>query len=87
MPTTPARQRGRFDEPEAIDDWDGATMGTLKSPAADPEPQAFARELRVLIDSAIEALPEHYRAVFVMREEANHQATPESPASCRLLHQ
>jgi RNA polymerase sigma-70 factor (ECF subfamily) len=53
---------------EAVDDWDGDTMSALKSPGADPERQAFAGELRALIESAIDALPEHYRAVFVMRE-------------------
>jgi RNA polymerase sigma-70 factor (ECF subfamily) len=63
-----ARRRRRFDEKEAVHDRDGDTMGALKSPAADPERQAFAGELRALIESAIEALPEHYRAVFVMRE-------------------
>ena len=61
-----ARRRGRFEEQEAVHD--GDTMGALKSPGADPERQAFAGELRALIESAIEALPEHYRAVFVMRE-------------------
>jgi RNA polymerase sigma-70 factor (ECF subfamily) len=63
-----ARRRGRFDEKEAVHDGDGDTMGALKSPEADPERQAFAGELRGLIESAIEGLPEHYRAVFVMRE-------------------
>ena len=63
-----ARRRGRFDEEEAVHDWGGETMGALKSPGPDPERQAFAGELRALIESAIEALPEHYRAVFVMRE-------------------
>jgi RNA polymerase sigma-70 factor, ECF subfamily len=62
------RRRGRFDQQEAVHDGDGDTMGALKSPGADPERQAFAGELRALIESAIEALPEHYRAVFVMRE-------------------
>jgi RNA polymerase sigma-70 factor (ECF subfamily) len=63
-----ARRRDRFDPTEAIYGWDGETMDALKSPEPDPERQAFAGELRALIESAIEALPEHYRAVFVMRE-------------------
>ena len=62
-----ARRRGRFDEQGAVDDWDGDTMDALKSTGPDPERQAFAGELRGLIESAIEALPEHYRTVFVMR--------------------
>ena len=63
-----ARRKGRFEEPEAVDDSNGDAMSGLKSPGPDPERQAFAGELRALIESAIEALPEHYRAVFVMRE-------------------
>ena len=63
-----ARRRGRFDEQDAVRDWDGETVGALTSAGPDPERQAFAGELRTLIESAIEALPEHYRAVFVMRE-------------------
>ena len=43
-------------------------MDAWKSTGPDPERQAFAGELRALIESAIAALPEHYRAVFVMRE-------------------
>jgi RNA polymerase sigma-70 factor (ECF subfamily) len=62
-----SRRRGRFDEQETVDEWDRDAMDTLKSPGPDPERQAFAGELRTLIESAIEALPEHYRAVFVMR--------------------
>ena len=63
-----ARRRARFDEQEAVHDWDEDTMGALKSPGPDPERQALTVELRALLESAIEALPEHYRAVFVMRE-------------------
>ena len=63
-----SRRRGRFDEQETVDEWNGDAMDALKSPGPDPERQAFAGELRTLIESAIEALPEHYRAVFVMRD-------------------
>jgi RNA polymerase sigma-70 factor (ECF subfamily) len=63
-----ARRRGRLEERETIDDGNGDTMDALKSPGPDPERQAFAGELRRLLESAIEALPEHYRAVFVMRD-------------------
>jgi RNA polymerase sigma-70 factor (ECF subfamily) len=62
-----ARRRGRFDGQETVDDGDGDTMDALKSPGPDPERQAFVGELRGLLESAIEALPQHYRAVFVMR--------------------
>jgi len=63
-----ARRRDRFAEKEAVHDRDGDAAGGLKSAGPDPERQAFAGELRALIESAIEALPEGYRAVFVMRE-------------------
>jgi RNA polymerase sigma-70 factor (ECF subfamily) len=62
-----ARRRGRFDGHEAVEGEDGDTMSGLKSPGPDPERQAFAGELRALIEAAIDSLPEHYRAVFVMR--------------------
>jgi RNA polymerase sigma factor, sigma-70 family len=68
-----ARRRGRFNEQEVDDDWDGDTMGALTSPGPDPERQAFAGELRALLESAIEALPEHYRAVFVHARGRRHE--------------
>ena len=61
------RRRGRFDDTDAMQE-DGETMGALTAPGPDPERQAFAGELRALMEAAIEALPEHYRVVFVMRE-------------------
>jgi RNA polymerase sigma-70 factor (ECF subfamily) len=38
------------------------------SPIPDPEEQAIGRELRALLRSAVEELPEMYRAAFRMRE-------------------
>ena len=81
-----ARRRGRFDEAEALDDWDGNTMDALKSPGPDPERQAFAGELRALIESAIEALPEHYRTVFVMRA-VEGMSTAESAESLDITEE
>jgi RNA polymerase sigma-70 factor (ECF subfamily) len=63
-----ARRRGRFDDREAVHERDGDIMGALKSTEPDPERLALSGELRALLESAIEALPEHYRAVFMMRE-------------------
>src|SRR5262249_206466 len=87
-----ARRRGRFDQQEDVDGWDGDAMGALKSQGPDPERQAFAGELRALIESAIEALPEHYRAGVVMRgaegmrtaEAAECVEITEEPAKTRL---
>ena len=63
-----ARRLGRFDQTDTIHDRDDETMDSLKSRGPDPERQALLAELHTLLESAIEALPEHYRAVFVMRE-------------------
>lgn len=40
----------------------------FSSPAHSPERQAFAQELRGLLESAIDALPDGMREVFVLRE-------------------
>ena len=41
---------------------------TLRDVRPDPERQAHTAELRLLLESAIDALPGHYRSVFVLRE-------------------
>jgi RNA polymerase sigma-70 factor (ECF subfamily) len=41
---------------------------TIQERAPDPEHQAFATELRSLLESAVDALPEHHRVVFTLRE-------------------
>jgi len=63
-----ARRRGRFVAmDEEGDDVERASL-TLRDVPANPEEQAFAGELRSLIESSIEALPESYRSIFVLRE-------------------
>ncbi len=64
------RRRERFqtvtlepDEGHPMDD-----SSPLAARAPDPERQAFTGELKVLLESSIDALPEGYRSVFVMRE-------------------
>jgi RNA polymerase sigma-70 factor (ECF subfamily) len=81
-----ARRRGRFEENEAVRDRDRESMDAVKTPGPDPERQAFSGELRALIDSAIEALPEHYRAVFVMRE-VEGMSTAESAECLEITEQ
>jgi RNA polymerase sigma-70 factor (ECF subfamily) len=43
-------------------------MDTLISPEADPERQAYAQELRRILEAAVEALPDNYRTVFMLRD-------------------
>jgi RNA polymerase sigma-70 factor (ECF subfamily) len=40
----------------------------FESKSPDPERQAFARELALLLEAAVDALPEIYRVVFMLRE-------------------
>src|SRR5438128_103240 len=56
--------RIRFD----LDDTRGELMDTLRSPQADPERQAYAQELRRVLEAAVDTLPEGYRTVFMLRD-------------------
>jgi RNA polymerase sigma-70 factor (ECF subfamily) len=47
---------------------DGLHMDESPSSLPDPEHQAFAGELRRMLEAAVESLPESYRVVFVLRE-------------------
>jgi RNA polymerase sigma-70 factor, ECF subfamily len=53
--------------PEADTD-PGELMETVTSPQPDPERQAYARELHRLLEEAVDALPEAYRTVFMLRD-------------------
>ena len=46
----------------------GAFMETMRSPDPDPERQAYAQELRRVLEEAVDELPEHYRTVFMLRD-------------------
>jgi RNA polymerase sigma-70 factor (ECF subfamily) len=54
----------------------------MKQPSAGPDPEGamFDREMRSLLETAVEALPEIYRTVFVLRqiEELSTAETAES---------
>ena len=43
-------------------------VDTLSAPQADPERQAYARELARVLESAVDGLPEAYRTVFMLRD-------------------
>jgi RNA polymerase sigma-70 factor, ECF subfamily len=64
-----ARRRARDVAPRGDRSGDDAGgVGSLPSSEPDPEQQAWRAEVRVLLESAIEAIPASYRAVFVLRE-------------------
>ncbi len=63
-----ARRRKRFVAVDGPQDSERDVMGSAESKTPSPEQEALTIELRGLLESAIEALPEHYRSVFVMRE-------------------
>ena len=50
------------------DDGHEELMDSLRAPQADPERQAYAQELHRVLEVAVDALPEHYRAVFMLRQ-------------------
>lgn len=62
------RRRGRHEALDAMQSVNGDSMPILKSSAASPETDAATSETRRLLESAIEALPEAYRTVVVLRE-------------------
>jgi RNA polymerase sigma-70 factor, ECF subfamily len=49
-------------------DEDGEAMPLSDPAQPDPERQAYASELKTLIERSVDALPERYRAVFMLRE-------------------
>jgi RNA polymerase sigma-70 factor (ECF subfamily) len=54
------RKKARRDNEELMD--------THASPLADPERQAYANELNQVLEQAVDALPETYRTVFMLRD-------------------
>lgn len=72
-------RRGR--RQESLETAPGAEDRKVKpeSPAPDPEKAAFDREVRSLVEAAVEGLPEIYRTVFMLRhvEELSTSETAE----------
>ena len=60
-----ARKRGRYD---AVDFTEEEQHAVERQPSSNPEHQAFAGELRSLLESSIDELAEGLREVFVLRE-------------------
>src|SRR5262245_37575523 len=51
-----------------VDEYPGAFMESIPSPQPDPERQAYAQELRHVLEEAVDALPDAYRTVFMLRD-------------------
>jgi RNA polymerase sigma-70 factor (ECF subfamily) len=62
------RRRGRLEEVDAMPEFDKETMELLTSKDPSPEDQARCRELRGILESSFDAIPEIYRSVFLLRE-------------------
>ena len=60
-----ARKRGRY---QAVDFTEQENQAVEPQPSRNPEHQAFAGELRSLLESAIDQLPDGLREVFMLRE-------------------
>jgi len=60
-----ARKQGRYD---AVDFNEEENQAVERQPSRDPEQQAFAGELRSLLESSIDELPDGLREVFMLRE-------------------
>jgi RNA polymerase sigma-70 factor, ECF subfamily len=54
--------------PSDSDENPGAIMDAITSPRPDPERQAYAQELRRVLEAAVDELPEAYRTVFMLRD-------------------
>jgi RNA polymerase sigma-70 factor (ECF subfamily) len=62
------RKRGRFEEVDAMAESHETAMERLASRDRSPEDLALNRELRGILESSFDALPEIYRSVFLLRE-------------------
>lgn len=60
-----ARRRGRY---QSIDEERDVEKVVPMRTAADPERQAFAREIATLLEQAVDALPDGLREVFMLRD-------------------
>ena len=63
-----ARRARRFEVVDSSMEPESDGMNSFASPARDPERQLFDQEMKALLEAAIDALPEEYRSVFVLRE-------------------
>ncbi len=63
-----ARRGRRLESIDSADDLEITAMTEPVSTTRNPEEQLFGKQLKTLLDEAIDSLPQAYRSVFVMRE-------------------
>ena len=61
------RRQGRTETLDSVLDSDRHVMARMTSDTRDPERQAYDHELRIVLEGAIDSLPEIYRPVFILR--------------------
>lgn len=61
------RRSGRTEDFDSISEMSVHTMAKVTADTPNPERQAYDHELRLVLEGAIDALPESYRSVFVLR--------------------
>jgi RNA polymerase sigma-70 factor (ECF subfamily) len=61
------RRREMAGAPKSISDVNSHIMNRVMTEERDPERQAYDHELRSVLEHAIDALPENYRSVFLLR--------------------
>ena len=61
------RRRARTSGSNSSSDVNLHIMETVMTGERDPESQAYDRELKLVLEDSIEALPENYRSVFMLR--------------------
>jgi len=62
------RKSGRLESLDSQDDSETAMRPEPRSNTRNPEEQLFGKQMQVLLEAAIDTLPQAYRSVFVMRE-------------------
>jgi RNA polymerase sigma-70 factor (ECF subfamily) len=80
-----ARRRSRRDAMDSGPGDKGKPAGEAAATATDPEKEAFGKEVKVILEAAIDALPDGYRTVFILRE-IEEMSTAET-AECLNLSQ
>jgi RNA polymerase sigma-70 factor (ECF subfamily) len=72
-----ARQRrgNRYQELQPTSEYEGDPMDRFASLAPDPEQQVSNSEIRMLLEEAVEKLPDAYRTIFMLRDVEDMSTT------------